>query len=163
MVFLSYFLLEVNNSKHFLDSGLILRENIAHSFLFKDNYKEIKYYFFHTNINNNLILELNLLNEGIYQIDFLINDIKIGKHLFVSNQIILLENKNWTHICTESHYICILSFIIKSFFDDSILEIKIKAKNDENYNKNIIICLFFFIIIIYNFYFNFKKRITIFM
>ena len=137
MVFLSYFLLEDNsNNNHFLDSGLILSENIARSFLFNKDYKEIKYYFFHTNINNNLTLELNLLNEGVYQIGLFVNDVKIDGQSIESNETIHLEKDKWKSICTESHHICILSFIINSHKDsDSFLEIKIKVVNDNNEKK----------------------------
>ena len=61
--------------------------------MFNKDFRELKYYFFHTNINNNLTLSLNLLNEGIYEIDLFINDVKIQNKNIISNETIDLEKK----------------------------------------------------------------------
>ena len=81
MVFLSYFLLETNNNNLYLDTGLILDENISPSFLLDKNYKEIKFYYPHTEVKKNIILGLNLLNEGDYKITFYINEQEIKKKI----------------------------------------------------------------------------------
>ena len=155
MVLLSYFLLS-EKRYDIIDSGIILAENIPRLFSFNKVNKEIIYYFYHTDINRNINLEIKLLNEGNYQMILYINNEDIEKKYNISsNETILLEENNWKNKCKEPLHICIFKFNIIYYNEsDSLLEMKIKVENNfidndvKNNNNQIEIILFIILIII---------------
>ena len=157
-ILFSYFLLEENTNQYYLDTGIILDENIPHLFLFSKDYNEVYFYYFHTSINSNITLDLHLSKEGNYQINLLINDKEVKEQYhFISSKKFHLDKKIWKNICNANH-VCRLSFIITNFNkNDSSLKINIQVENDKNDNNEtnailiiilVIICLILIIGII---------------
>jgi hypothetical protein len=157
-ILFSYFLLENNTNQNYLDTGIILDDNIPHLFLFSKDYNEVYFYYFHTSINNNITLDIYLSKEGNYQINLLINDKEIKEQYhFLSSKKFHLDTKIWKNICNANH-VCRLSFIITNFNkNDSSLKINIQVENDKNDNNEtnailiiilVIICLILIIGII---------------
>jgi predicted Zn-dependent protease len=148
-ILFSYFLLEENTNQYYLDTGIILDENIPHLFLFSKDYNEVYFYYFHTSINSNITLDLHLSKEGNYQINLLINDKEVKEQYhFISSKKFHLDKKIWKNICNANH-VCRLSFIITNFNkNDSSLKIIIQVENDKNDNNETNAILIIILVII---------------
>ena len=153
-VLFSYFLLEDNTNQYYLDTGIILDENIPHSFLFNKDYNEVYFYYFHTYINNKITLELNLSKDGNYKLILLINDVEMkDKYYFSSSKSYDLNRNIWENVCNETNHVCRFLFIITYLNEeDSSLKINIKGentdKNDNNDNNETNVVLIVILVII---------------
>ena len=137
-IFVSTFKLQ-NKTNELFNLGIFLLENSPQSFIFTKKYSEIKFVYFHPNINEDIFLTFNLQNNSKYLMSLFINDIEYEKSFnLTKSQIIKIEVNFWKNICKEIQQMCEISFIIfsENTENDSLLQIIINNSNNDNKDNN---------------------------
>ena len=147
-IFVSSYKLE-NKSQELFNSGIFLEENFPQLFIFNKKYNEMKYIYFHPNINENINITFNLKNGGKYEM-FLFLEEKESKKIYGINstQSILIEKNEWKDICQYAQQICKISFLLinQDIEKESIIEIIInenikKEKSESKLNTILFIVI----------------------
>ena len=129
-----------------LNYSINLDENFPQSCAFSKDWSLLKFEFYFVNQKDDINIQFNLLNKGIYAIRIFVEDI-LKKEIkdLKKNKTINLKPNNWNTICTAQQ-ICNLSFIvsydnIEKTEEESYFQILIKRKGDkdEGINSNIIL------------------------
>ena len=135
LLYISYFELDDKN-------GISLTDNTSQLFAFNPDYKKLQFSYIHTQIDNDININLGQINEGKYKIDFYLNDKEFDTHnnisLITSNKTIEIKSTDIKSTCKDSKNICKLFLYIESQDSEkeSILEIKVANNKNDQKNNN---------------------------
>lgn len=118
--------------------GITLSHNISQSFKFEQNYDTLKFSYPHTQKDNDISLELNLINEGKYKIELYLNNVKFNDSTIEANDTITLKSTDIKNKTNNFREICKILIKIQSQNKEkeSILNINIKSISSDNNNNN---------------------------
>ena len=154
-----------NNTK--LINGFYLVKNISHIFNLEPKYNIVKYIYFHTEINNDIYINIKNFDDIIYSMILYIND-KIYSNYNATNNNnneITIKSNSIKEICQNNLQPCKIDFIIKGekIKNKSTIEVSVNTF-DKSKNKMFFLILFFsiiivvLIIIIFTILFIYKKK-----
>ena len=109
LLYISYFELDDKN-------GISLTDNTSQLFAFNPDYKKLQFSYIHTQIDNDININLGQINEGKYKIDFYLNDKEFDTHnnisLITSNKTIEIKSTDIKSTCKDSKNICNYFYIL---------------------------------------------------
>ena len=130
LFYISIFTLEDEPYLH----KIILNNNYSRLFLFNNDNYEMKYIYPVMDLDNDVIIDLNFVNSGRYQMSIDINDQYFAHYSIINSQQIGIFTTTLINYCDKNmNQLCKLSVNILSEENDkeSILDIKIKSKIKE--------------------------------
>ena len=140
----------INHNNTNLINGIFLSKKISHTFNLEPKYNMVKYIYLHTEINNDINININTFEDIIYTVILFLNDKIYNTYNYTNNNNeIKIKSDSIKEKCQDNLQPCKVEFIIKGekIKNKSTIEVLVNTF-DNSKNKMFLLILCFSILTI---------------